>query len=137
MTYIPSDLRRLIRERSGNCCEYCRLPEGSVTVTFHIEHIIAQSHGGRTDANNLALSCPACNYHKGTNIAAADPETGEPTFLFHPRRNIWDDHFSLAGAVIEPHTPEARATVAVLHFNDRPRVEQRDVLMRLGKYPCA
>jgi len=82
------------------------------------------------------LSCPACNYHKGTNIAAADPETGEPTFLFHPRRNVWNDHFSLVGAVIEPYTPEARATVIVLHFNDRPRIEQRDVLMRLGKYPC-
>jgi hypothetical protein len=101
-----------------------------------MEHIIAQSHGGLTDANNLALSCPICNHYKGPNIAAADPETGDPTFLFHPRRNLWDDHFSLNGAIIEPHTPEGRATAFVLHFNDQPRIEQREVLIALGKYPC-
>jgi hypothetical protein len=136
MSYIPSDLRQLTWERSGGCCEYCRLPQSGGTVTFHFEHIIAQSHGGVTDANNLALSCPVCNYYKGPNIAAADPKTGDPTFLFHPRRDTWEDHFSLAGAVIEPHTPEGRATEFVLHFNDQPRIEQREVLVTLGKYPC-
>ncbi len=101
-----------------------------------MEHIIARSHGGLTDANNLALSCPMCNHYKGSNIAAADPKTGDPTFLFHPRRDIWENHFSLKGATIEPHTPEGRATTFVLHFNDQPRIEQREVLIALGKYPC-
>jgi hypothetical protein len=87
-------------------------------------------------ADNLAYSCSLCNHYKGPNIAAADPETGEPTFLFHPRRHTWADHFTLDGAVIEPQTPEGRATVAVLHFNDQPRVEQRAVLIQLRKYPC-
>jgi len=137
MTYIPTDLRRLIRDRSGGCCEYCRLPESGGTVSFHIEHIIAESHGGLTDQSNLALSCPVCNHHKGPNIAAADPDTGEPTFLYHPRRNTWDQHFVLEGAVIEPLSPEGRATAFVLHFNDQPRVEQREVLIALEKYPCS
>jgi hypothetical protein len=136
VAYIPSDLRQLTRERAGDCCEYCRLPQSAGTVTFHIEHIIAVSHGGLTDEDNLAYSCSMCNHYKGPNIAAADPETGDPAFLFHPRRHNWDDHFNLNAAVIEPQTPEGRATVFVLHFNDPPRVEQRKVLIQLGKYPC-
>jgi hypothetical protein len=136
MSYIPSDLRQLVLERSGGCCEYCRLPQSGGTVSFHIEHIIAQSHGGLTDASNLALSCPTCNYLKGPNIAAADPQTGEPTFLFHPRRDKWDEHFSLDGATIEQHTPEARVTARLLNFNDESRKEQRDILLLRGTYPC-
>lgn len=136
MTYVPTNLRQLTRARSGGCCEYCRLPESAITASFHIEHVIAVAHGGLTDENNLALSCPLCNRYKGPNIAAADPETGDPTFLFHPRRHVWDNHFKLNGAVIEPQTPEGRATVLVLHFNDQPRVEQREVLIVVGTYPC-
>ncbi len=136
MTYVPSDLRRLTLKRSNACCEYCRLPESGGTVTFHIEHIIAVSHGGPTTENNLAYSCSMCNHHKGPNIAAVDPQSGEPTFLYHPRRHDWDEHFALNEAVIEPLTPEGRATAFVLHFNDLPRVEQREVLIQLGTYPC-
>jgi len=136
MAYIPSDLRHLTRERAGACCEYCRLPESAGTANFHYEHIIAQSHGGLTDANNLAYSCPICNHYKGPNIAAADPETGDPTFLYHPRRHDWGEHFSLNNAIIDAQSPEGRATVFVLHFNDQPRIEQREVLIVLGNYPC-
>ncbi len=136
MTYIPSDLRQLVRVRSGDCCEYCLLPEYAGTANYHIEHIIAQSHGGLTVENNLAYSCSTCNHYKGPNIAAADPDTGEPTFLFHPRRHDWNAHFALQGAVIVPQTPEGRATAFVLHFNDLPRIEYRELLMQLGIYPC-
>lgn len=38
--------------------------------------------------------------------------------------------------MIEAQTPEGRATVFVLHFNDQTRIEQREVLIQLGKYPC-
>lgn len=134
--YISSELRQLTSTRAEGCCEYCRLPEQGSAVNFHIEHIIAVSHGGLTSEDNLAYSCSLCNHYKGPNIAAADPETGEPTFLFHPRRHTWDDHFTLVGAVIDPQTPEGRATVNVLHLNDLSRVEQREVLIQLGQYPC-
>jgi hypothetical protein len=56
---------------------------------------------------------------------------------YNPRRNVWEHHFALDGAVIEPRTPEGRVTVFVLHFNDRPRIELREVLIQLGKYPCS
>lgn len=103
---------------------------------FHIEHIIAISHGGQTVVNNLALSCSRCNLYKGVNIAAADPDTGDPTFLFHPRRHNWHNHFQLDGAFIQPLTSEGRATVFVLRLNDAQRMEQRSLLIELGVYPC-
>jgi hypothetical protein len=136
VSYIPADLHRLILERSGGCCEYCRVHQSDSGVSYHIEHIIAISHGGQTAEGNLAYSCSRCNLYKGTNIAAADPDTGEPTFLFHPRRHHWDNHFRLDGAVIQPLTAEGRATVFVLHLNDPQRVEQRNLLVELSVYPC-
>ena len=93
MSYVPADLRRLVIERAGGCCEYCRIHQDDSDLSFHSEHIIAVSQGGKTTSDNLALSCPHCNLLKGSNIAAADPETGDPTFLFHPRRHQWNQHF--------------------------------------------
>ncbi|MBL8165577.1 MAG: HNH endonuclease [Anaerolineae bacterium] len=136
MTYIPAKLREQVIDRAGGCCEYCRVSQEYSDVSFHIEHIIAISHGGKTLALNLALSCLRCNLLKGTNIAAADPLTDEPTFLFHPRRHHWNEHFQLNGPVIEPLTAEGRATVFVLRLNDQERIEQRTLLLYFDRYPC-
>jgi hypothetical protein len=137
VSYVPANLRDLTIERAGGCCEYCRISQDSVDVSFHIEHVIAVSHGGKTVETNLALSCLRCNLYKGTNIAAADPITEDPTFLFHPRRHYWSEHFQLSGAVIEPLTPEGRATVFVLRLNDQERIEQRELLLQFDRYPCS
>jgi hypothetical protein len=136
MTYVSNELRRLIVERAGGCCEYCLLSREDTGSKFHVEHIIATSHEGKTVAENLCLSCAKCNLFKGVNIAAADPETGEPTFMFHPRRQQWSDHFHLDGALIVPLTPEGRVTVFLLRLNDPVRVEQRILLIEAGRYPC-
>jgi hypothetical protein len=136
MSYVPAKLRALVVERAAGCCEYCRVNQHSSDVTFHVEHIIAVTHGGKTVEQNLALSCLRCNLHKGTNIAAADPTTDEPTFLYHPRRHRWQEYFQLKGALIEPLSPEGRATVLVLHLNDRERVEERELLRKFDRYPC-
>ena len=136
MTYIPADLKRRVITRAGGCCEHCRLNQTDSSVRYHVEHIIAVAHGGQTTESNLAYSCSDCNLYKGTNIAAADPQTGEPTFLFHPRRHKWEDHFQLLGPEIQPLSPEGRATVNVLRLNDAERIEQRELLIQLGNYPC-
>jgi len=60
---------------------------------FQIEHIVARSHGGSDEAENLALACRHCNLHKGPNLSGIDPESSEITRLFHPRRDEWHDHF--------------------------------------------
>lgn len=136
MSYVSARLREQIIDRAYGCCEYCRVNQAYADVAFHIEYIIAVSHGGKTVENNLALSCLRCNLYKGTNIAAADPLTGEPAFLFHPRRHRWSDHFQLVGALIEALTAEGRTTLFVLRLNERERLEQRELLLQFDQYPC-
>ncbi len=136
MTYVSASLRRLVTERAGGCCEYCRMRDDTSDRRFQIEHIIAVAHGGRSLEDSLALSCPPCNWFKSSHIAGADPETGDPTFLFHPRRHLWPDHFRLDSAIIEPLTPEGRATVFLLRLNSSDRVTERRLLLQVGSYPC-
>ena len=81
MTYIPADLRRLVIERAGGRCEYCLMHVADRLLPFEIDHVIAEKHGGETDADNLCLACYRCNGFKGSDIASADPQTGKATFL--------------------------------------------------------
>ncbi len=55
--YIPISLRQQIYERAGGQCEYCLTPEVAVLMSLEIDHIIARKHGGKTETDNLALSC--------------------------------------------------------------------------------
>jgi 5-methylcytosine-specific restriction endonuclease McrA len=131
-TYIPAALRRLVRERAGDRCEYCLIPE-SVTFAPHwIDHIVAEKHGGKTDPDNLANSCILCNQCKGSDLTSIDPDSGEIVALFHPRRDRWQDHFRLEQGRIEPLTPVGRVTVRLLQLNQRDRVEERKHLAAAG-----
>ena len=121
-----------IRVRAGARCEYCGDPEWLSLATFHIEHIIALQHGGGEDDGNLALACPDCNLAKGPNIAALDPETGELTRLFHPRRDSWSEHFEINGTFVLGRTPIGRSTVRLLDLNTAARLKHRELLRRLG-----
>ncbi|HLU12255.1 MAG TPA: HNH endonuclease [Oceanobacillus sp.] len=137
MTYISAALRREVRDRAGNCCEYCRVHEEFRLFPYEVDHIIAEKHRGETVSDNLCYSCYLCNGHKGSDIASIDPLTGELAALFHPRRHIWTDHFRLNGGVIEPLTPEGRVTVHILQLNTEGRVKEREGLLRMGRYPCS
>lgn len=136
MTYISADLRRLVIERAGGCCEYCRMQTADRLLPFEIDHIISEKHGGATNEDNLCLACYRCNSYKGSDIASADPETGEATFLFHPRRQRWETHFRLNDTLIEPLTSEGRVTLLVLRLNHPVQLAQRQALIIEGRYPC-
>ena len=123
---------QLARQRAGHRCEYCRLLQEHSALRFHIEHIVAQQHGGTDDPENLALACPECNYQKGTNLTGVDPDTGKVTRLFHPSRHRWQDHFARDGARIVGKTPEGRTTVWPLRVNTGDRLRWRELLLRLG-----
>src|SRR4051812_36815538 len=112
--YIPVALRRLVRERAGERCEYCLMPEQFTLAAHWVDHVVADKHGGQTEEANLALSCVLCNQHKGSDLTSIDPETGAITPLFHPRRDQWSAHFKLAAARIEPLTQTGRVTVRLL-----------------------
>lgn len=122
-------LRNFVRERAGNQCEYCRLPQSAgASVRFHIEHIRPRQHGGSDDAANLALACPNCNWHKGPNLSGIDPESGEIVPLFNPRQEKWANHFELVGFEILGVTPSGRASVQLLQLNLPERVDVRRVV---------
>jgi HNH endonuclease len=132
--WIPAALRALVQQRAGGCCEYCRVHEDDVLAPHEPDHVIAEQHGGQTTADNLAFSCYHCNRHKGANIASVDSATGQPVFLFHPRRDSWSEHFKLEGARIVPLTPSGRATAALLNYNSPARVEFRETLVAAGRF---
>ena len=118
-----------VRQRAGERCEYCRLPQRASALRFHVEHIIARQHGGGNDLENLALACPECNYQKGTNLSGMDPDTGKVTPLFHPRRDAWPEHFARDAARITGRTPAGRTTVWLLEMNTGARVRWCEVLL--------
>lgn len=134
---MDQSLRSTVRNRAGDVCEYCRLPQASSRfVQFHIEHIIARQHGGASDLDNLALACGYCNRHKGPNIAAIDPVSGSMVPLFHPRRDRWPDHFEWQETTLFGKSPVGRATIDLLAMNDWQRIELRDNLESLGEPFC-
>ena len=118
--------RALVRQRAGNCCEYCQLPQdASPLAALHIEHIIARKHGGSDDPENLALACIDCNLRKGPNLTGIDTLTSQVTELFHPRRHRWDDHFAWSGVHVVAKTPIGRATLRVLDLNSEDQLALR------------
>lgn len=134
MTRVPARLRLQVRERARQRCEYCRLPEGESPYPFEAEHIIAEQHEGRTVPENLAWACLQCNRPKGPNLAAFDPQTGELTRLYHPREQVWDEHFEIVDGEILGRTAVGRATARLLKLNDAQRVDLRRELIAMGKW---
>ena len=119
-----------MRRRADERCEYCGLRQERSQLRHHVEHIIAKQHGGSDDSDNLALACHRCNLHKGPNLTGIDPETRQIAPLFHPRRDLWSDHFFFEGVRVSSLTAVGRATVHVLDLNDARRLEVRSEIMK-------
>ena len=131
---MDETLRELVRHRAGNRCEYCHIAQEHVPLTkLQVEHIVARQHAGDDDLTNLALACDRCNLHKGTNLTSVDPVTGEVTPLFHPRHDVWNEHFQWDGVEVLGITPKGRTTVRLLQMNDPRRLRLRTTLRRLGQ----
>ena len=128
-------LRRLARDRAGGRCEYCQLPDSLPPLEpFHLEHIVARQHGGKTEAENLAWACHRCNYYKGPNLTGIDPETQMVVPLFNPRRAVWNLHFAVQGFRLVGLTPIGRTTVSLLQMNAERRIERRAELVKRGLF---
>jgi HNH endonuclease len=127
--------RRLVWERAGHRCKYCRLDQNHEPFfRFHVEHIVAKQHQGTDHSANLALACHHCNDHKGTNLSGIDPRSRKVVRLFDPRRERWQRHFRLVGPVIVGRTRCGRATVAVLAMNHPHRLELRAEVIAAGQF---
>ena len=130
--------RRLVEKRASGRCEYCRAPQNISAYTFHVEHIVPRSKGGTDEAENTALSCWSCNSAKGSRLWSTDPQTNLPEPLFHPRRQAWNEHFTLSDDLLHVlgRTPVGRATVAALQMNDpRFQPKARELWAKAGRWP--
>jgi hypothetical protein len=127
---MDAALKRTVRDRAGNRCEYCGLTQAqSPLFALQIEHIVPRKHHGASVLENLALACIDCNLHKGPNLTGIDPETGSVVELFHPRRDRWNDHFRQAGAIIVGLTATGRATIDVLNMNSADQLTLRSLTL--------
>jgi hypothetical protein len=118
--------RRQVRDRGGEACEYCRLPQSAQPfATFHVDHVIASQHRQDDGLENLCLSCQSCNLLKGPNLSSIDPETDQIVRLFHPRTDVWNEHFRFEAGRIVGLTNIGRATVRLMAMNTPRRIELR------------
>jgi 5-methylcytosine-specific restriction endonuclease McrA len=51
--------------RDGFECQYCGVEVNKRTAT--LDHVLPQSHGGKSTWENSTTSCSKCNSHKGNN----------------------------------------------------------------------
>jgi hypothetical protein len=131
---VSKELQEAVQRRARGACEYCRLPEDVSVLPHQVDHIIASQHGGPDEVDNLCLCCIRCNLKKGPNIASVDPAADRVVSLYHPRRQVWREHFSFdEEGRIHGLTPEGRATVQLMDMNEPERTELRLLLMRHGR----
>jgi hypothetical protein len=129
----------VVAARAAHRCEYCQAPEAIFNLPFEVEHIIPPLRGGGDQESNWALSCRSCNLHKSVQTEGIDPETQTGVRLFHPRQDLWADHFRVEAntGALAGNTPIGRATVAGLQMNSPAQLEARRQWIRLKLFPAA
>jgi hypothetical protein len=135
--HITAAQRRTVTERASGYCEYCLSQSRFSMQSFSIEHIIPVDKGGRSELENLALSCQGCNSHKYTKTEGYDPVGNQNAPLFNPRQQKWYDHFVWNDdfTQIIGITPTGRATVTALHLNREGLINLRRILYKAKKHP--
>jgi len=62
-SYTFDDVQRIFSAQKGRCAYYrsCRTKLGD---DYHVDHIVPIAGGGTNSADNIQLTCPACNWSK-------------------------------------------------------------------------
>lgn len=69
-------------------------------------------------------------------MVAIDPQTQSTVRLFHPREQIWSEHFRLNDEFLfEVLTPTGRVTIEALGMNRPAIISIRKELHFLGRFP--
>ena len=132
---MDESLRQFVRERAGLRCEYCRLPQDAAPfLRFHVEHIQATQHIEDDSEANLCLACPRCNLQKGPNLATLSSPDRKLIRLFHPREDVWEDHFEVVNGFIVGRTEIGTATAKLLLMNAGDQLRIRRKLISRGEY---
>jgi HNH endonuclease len=116
---MTAKMRQTVAERAKGYCEYCVCSDCFSPQPFSIDHIFPKVRGGKTVLENLALICQGCNNHKYDKVEGLDAESKEMTSLYHPRQQVWSEHFTwnddyqkMIGL-----TATGRATIEALKLN--------------------
>jgi HNH endonuclease len=135
--YITISEQQAIIDRAQRRCEYCQCPMDYSSQSFVCEHITPVAKGGETFLENLALACGGCNSSKYTKQEAIDPSSSENAPLYHPRQEIWLEHFSWSTDRLEiiGITPTGRATVKALNLNRSGVKNIRKLLIMANLHP--
>jgi 5-methylcytosine-specific restriction endonuclease McrA len=86
-------LRQRVAAESRNQCAYCHTLTSITGARLVIDHIIPEATDGQAVRENLCVACHSCNEFKGAQVEAKDPLTGRHVRLFHPRQQLWSEHF--------------------------------------------
>ena len=130
-----TEIGREVERRAAGRCEYCRMHQSLQGATFHVEHIIPRSLGGRSEIENLAWACPSCNLHKSNRVEVSISDDHVPVPLFNPRSDKWSDHFGWECYHIIGLTPVGRATVDALLLNHERRIKIRQAEALFALFP--
>lgn len=135
--YPTAQQRQQVQARAKGYCEYCQSPARYGVQSFECEHIIPISKEGTTELDNLAFACGGCNRIKASKTTGIDPDRGQEVALFHPRQQLWSDHFTWSHdfTLIIGLTAIGRATVATLRLNRPGVVNLRRVLITVDEHP--
>jgi hypothetical protein len=133
---IALRLANEVRDRAGDRCEYCLLPQSSQEAAFHIDHVVPRSRGGSTTLDNLALACVTCSLRKAARQRARDPNTGKFVALYNPRTGDWTKHFAFTKRWrITGRSSIGRSTAATLGMNRKAIILIRQELAQAGRFP--
>jgi hypothetical protein len=137
MAKISRSLTELVALRAGRRCEYCHAPQELTGQTFHVDHIIPLSAGGRTIPDNLCFACSHCNIAKRNLMRWIDSKTGKRVRLFNPRVDDWNGHFRWSSdwKRLTGQSAIGRATIDALKMNDSLLQEARPFWRFAGRLP--
>jgi HNH endonuclease len=137
MAYLSDDLKTRLRAHFSYICTYCHSPEFLSNAIFEFDHIIPEASRGDTVFENLCFCCPKCNSYKREAVQGLDSETKKLTRLFHPHRDVWNDHFAWSEdkATLTGKTAVGRATIHRLKLNASERVALRRVWVEFKRFP--
>jgi hypothetical protein len=81
---MASSLRKRVRERAGNRCEYCRISQEDVPLfPFHVEHIMPASISAPTE-RTIAYVSGCAIWPKRYKVSSYDASTGRSKHLTPP-----------------------------------------------------
>ena len=119
---ISEKIRKEVADRANHKCEF----------SFDLDHIVPIKHGGSSEIENLALACPHCNQHKGSDFATI--VNAEVVRLFNPRIDNWQESFIVVKGEILSKSKIGEASIKIFRFNEPDRVILRQLLASIGRY---